>query len=55
MKYKFWEQLNIVTKELQEDIMMVGDFNARAGRSDEIKGGVIGNYGEDRLFLVLEK
>lgn len=47
IKDAFWEDLAVVTEQAKGKIWLVGDFNSRVGREDEIYRGILGKYGEN--------
>lgn len=45
-KNKFWEELTKATEEAEGKIFIMGDFNSRVGKKDDIYKTVVGMHGE---------
>lgn len=46
-KDEFWEKLTEVVENLNGRVIILGDFNGRVGRRNNVTADVIGQYGEE--------
>ena len=43
----FWEELTLIMEVCRGKVFVIGDFNGRVGRADDVYGEVVGKHGED--------
>ena len=47
VKNLFWEELTLIMEVCRGKVFVIGDFNGRVGRADDVYGEVVGKHGED--------